>query len=849
MIRRPLAAAAAAFGAGTAIQHLASGPLERAALAAMAVCLLCLLFFLLLNCNKIENKDFNGNEPAQDEMKRAITEFAVIAVVFSALGAAAGYSCEHRVSQFNDVYNSSVFVNGSIISVNTGADDKCSAVMEADSFSAYSSDADGGDADGSARSVIRLERPERLMVYISGIDGRKAAALTGRRVSATGEVSRPDVASDPGAFDYSLYLLSKDIRATLRADDEQVISSGLRPGGLYRILNIIAVFKYDYEQRILMQFDDRCAQMLLGILFGDDSFMDDELKTSFQQNGLAHLLAASGLHVGFVYGLFNVLMRKPSTVRGNIPVMAVLVVYAALAGFSASVVRAVFMIIVHIVGRVTHRRYDFLTCIAFCALVLLIYRPANIFSSGFQLSFAAVLTLSIVLKKAEQITRGICRAAGDKKGAVIKLAAEPLAGMVALQLGMMPLTVRNFHYVSLGGLFLNIPAIALAGLIVPLGILLIPLAYIGGPAFVFGGNMEEMLVKLLLMMNDMLAGTPLSYRYSASPPMGVFIMYYAVLFFVCSETGRVCFKNTALYGKKIVIVPMLAAVSVSAGCGFAADADYLLSDVIFVDIGQGDCAHIKAGSGVDLMFDSGGSEKKDVGMDTLMPYFLGNGVSEIDMAVISHLHTDHYGGLLTLKNAVKIKRLALSAVYEPMKEKIYEETGVPPENMLFLKAGDIVDAGGGVMLRVLAPAAGSRSEYERILADNEDENKLSLIVKAEYKGRSVLFTGDIDSEYEKKLVDIYGNIQEQSGAPGAGGLHSDILKIAHHGSKYSSSDDFLSAVAPSVSVIQVGRNLYGHPTPEALERIEEQGSLMFRNDMDGAVMVRLGRRMTVRTMK
>ena len=113
----------------------------------------------------------------------------------------------------------------------------------------------------------------------------------------------------------------------------------------------------------------------------------------------------------------------------------------------------------------------------------------------------------------------------------------------------------------------------------------------------------------------------------------------------------------------------------------------------------------------------------------------------------------------------------------------------------------------------------------------------------------MLFTGDIDSEYEKKLVDIYGNIPEQSGAPGAGGLHSDILKIAHHGSKYSSSDDFLSAVAPSVSVIQVGRNLYGHPTPETLERIEEQGSLMFRNDIDGAVMVRLGRRMTVRTMK
>lgn len=845
MIRRPLAVAAAAFGAGTAIQHLASGPLERAALAAMAVCLLCLLFFLLLNCNKIENKDLNGNEAVPDEMKRAITKFAVIAVMFSALGAAAGYACEYRVSQFNDVYDDSVSVSGRIISVSTGTDEKCSAIMKADSFSA-----DGGDADGSAESVIMLEKPERLMVYISGIDGRKAAALTGCRVSVGGKVSKPEGASDSGAFDYSLYLLSKDIRATMRADAEQVGPSVSRPGGLYRMLNIIAVFKYDYEQRILTQIDDRCAQMLLGILFGDDSFMDDELKTSFQQNGLAHLLAASGLHVGFVYGLFNFIMRKPATVRGNIPVMAVLVVYAALAGFSASVVRAVFMIIVHIVGRVTHRRYDFLTCIAFCALVLLIYRPANIFSSGFQLSFAAVLTLSVVLKRAEQITRGLCRAAGDRKGAVIKLAAEPLAGMIALQLGMMPLTVRNFHYISLGGLFLNIPAIALAGLIVPLGILLIPLAYIGGPAFVFGGNMEEMLVKLLLMMNDILAGTPLSYRYSASPPTGAFIMYYAVLFFLCSETGHTCLKNAASYGRKIVIVPLLAAASVAAGCGFAADSDYLLSDVIFVDVGQGDCAHIKAKHGVDLMFDSGGSEKKDVGMETLMPYFLGNGVSEIDMAVISHLHTDHYGGLLTLKDAVKIKRLALSAVYEPMKEQIYEETGVPPENMLFLKAGDTVDAGGGVTLRVLAPAAGSRREYEKILADNEDENKLSLIVKAEYKGRSVLFTGDIDSEYEKELVDIYENTPKRSiELNAAGELRSDILKIAHHGSKYSSSDDFLSAVDPSVSVIQVGRNLYGHPTPEALERIGDQGSLMFRNDRDGAVMVRLGRRMTVRTMK
>lgn len=892
MIRRPLAAAAASFGAGIALQHLASGTLETAVLALTAAFLLCLLFIFTLYCNKIENKIINGNlfskmdecctnefqnaatvPVEQDDatgkaedmrcdpggVRSAVTKLALIIAVFAAFGAVAGYSCEHRVSQFSDAYDSEITLNGRIKSVSIGDEGKCSFVFEALSFSSYA----GAEAekvgensersDGHGMSVRYLKKSETLMVYASDIDGRDAAALTGRTASVSGTVSKPDGATNPGAFDYSLYLLSKDIRATLRTDAGQVSASEIAPRGFYRLLNIIAVFKYDYEQRILSQIDDRCAQMLLGILFGDDSFMDDELKTSFQQNGLAHLLAASGLHVGFVYGLFNVLMRKPTTVRGNLPVMAVLVVYAALAGFSASVVRAVFMIIVHIVGRVTHRRYDFLTCIAFCALVLLIWRPANIFSSGFQLSFAAVLTLSIVLKRVEQITRGVSRAAGDGKGTLIRLAVEPFTGMLALQLGMLPLTVKSFHYISLGGLFLNIPAIALAGLIVPIGVMLIPLAYIGGPAFVFLGNMEEMLVKLLLMLNDVLARTTLSYKYAASPPSWAFIMYYIMLFFLCSETGQACVKSVGVYGRKVVVMPVLAAAAIAAGCGFAADSDYLLSDIVFVDVGQGDCAHLKGGRGVDIMFDSGGSEKKDVGMETLMPYFLGNGVGDIDLAVISHLHTDHYGGLLTLKDAVNIKRLALSAVYESQALEISEQTGVEPENMLFLKAGDIVDAGGGITLRVLAPAAGSREEYVKLLEDNEDENKLSLIVKAEYKGRSVLFTGDIDSEYEQKLVDIYGNNtkpgKEPSAASGVGALRADILKIAHHGSKYSSSADFLTAVAPSVSVIQVGRNLYGHPTPEALSRIEEQGSLTFRNDRNGAVMISLGRRMTVRTMK
>lgn len=179
----------------------------------------------------------------------------------------------------------------------------------------------------------------------------------------------------------------------------------------------------------------------------------------------------------------------------------------------------------------------------------------------------------------------------------------------------------------------------------------------------------------------------------------------------------------------------------------------------------------------------------------------------------------------------------LSAAYASNVNEISQEAGVPPDDILFVKAGDTVSI-GGAQLRVLAPAKATDAEYKEMLENSDDENALCLIVKAEYKGRSVLFTGDIDSEYEKELVEIYG-----------AGLQSDILKAAHHGSKYSSCSEFLEAVSPKICVIQVGTNLYGHPTPEAIERIETAGSALFRNDTDGAVLVYSEKDLTVRRFK
>ena len=883
MPRRPLAIAAVSFAAGIAYRHLAADGTSFLILT-LACCLVTgMFFYFACTWKNIEQIYKNGNtagapssgetsgqsmalqEEASWDWDRAFKSFAAIVAVFFVTGALACHIAESRQSQIGDLYGQETELTGRIASVDVKADDKCSLVFQA------------MEAGPDHRKIY-----ERIQVSVKGISAKEAADLAGRPARITGSPEEAEGASNPGAFDYRLYLRSAGIYSVMYAEACQIKAADCLPGLRFKIIHLASVFKENYEENIRSLIDDEPADLLFGILFGHDSFMDDDLKEAFQKNGTAHLLAASGLHVGFVYGLLHLLLGKPSGLRGNIPVIMALVVYAALAGFSASVVRAVFMITVHIVGRVRHRRYDFFNCTCFCLLALLAVRPENLFNSGFQLSFMAVMTLSLVLKRLEEPVPGICRALGDRRSIMVKPILSGAAGMLSLQLGMTPLSLYHFHYISLGALFLNAPAIALAGIIVPVGMLLIPLTWLGGPAAAFVCSMEEMLVRLLMALNDLTAGTPLSFRYAATPPAWVLMFYYICLFFLCSESGKKWLarrkrlkgpgcRGCGGAGPAAIFAGMVLVISLT--WGFCLTGDYARADLVFVDVGQGDCAHLKAGS-ADILFDTGGKESFDSGTsdtgndssgtasgggsaraadpvlgradpddpvasDILIPYLLGHGISHLDAVVLSHLHQDHCGALIGLAEAVEIKHLILPAVYMSQAEEISRESGIPAENLIFAGAGDVIKVGDAV-LEVLTPPAGTAAEYAALLENSSDENDLSMVVRAEYRGKSVIFTGDIDSEYETELVNIYGNA--------ASLLDCDILKAAHHGSRFSSCDSFLQAVSPEIAVIQVGTNYYGHPTEEAMARIRNSGSLLYRNDLQGAVMLSLKGRIRCFTM-
>ena len=219
-------------------------------------------------------------------------------------------------------------------------------------------------------------------------------------------------------------------------------------------------------------------------------------------------------------------------------------------------------------------------------------------------------------------------------------------------------------------------------------------------------------------------------------------------------------------------------------------------------MGQGDCLHLKTAEGRNIFIDGGGSIRYNVGEKTLKPYLLKNGVKSLDLAAATHLHTDHFLGLSQLAEVFPVKAFLTEG-----------------------EAGQRFSIGENQWLELLWPLKKD--------ADSDDENLNSLIFKVHLGGLTILVTGDLTEEGEELLLERY---------KGTNKLSADILKVAHHGSNYSTCDRFLEAVKPAAAVISVGKNNYGHPGDKVIEKLQKKGIMIFRTDRDGAVGVMTDRK-------
>lgn len=606
--------------------------------------------------------------------------------------------------------------------------------------------------------------------------------LAGKTVAVQGGLSLPSPRRNPGCFDYRLYLETQNVHLLLNAKQMQVLGGETKYS---------AKIRSHFMRSLGHCMDQREAGIVSAMLFGDKSFLDETLYENFQRNGTAHILAVSGLHVGVVYGFFCFMWRGKKGFLFCGFILVLLYAYGALASFSPSVVRAAVMIVIHLFSKVLHRRYDLLSAAAFTFILMLSINPMQLFHIGFQLSFLAIASLGVILPFIKEAYSGIL-----------------LSGF-AIQAGMAPYTAYVFNYISMGGLIGNIPIIFLAGILIPLGVLLVPVSFFSQNLFEWGAAVLEQGCKWIVFLNDLVYAEGRTSFQVVSPSVFLLITYYIGVFLAVSEKGRILFIR-----KKYRFL-LAAGIAILVGAAFLSwymEDGFEKAEIVFVDVGQGDCLHIKTQEGKHYLIDGGGSRNYDVGEKILKPYLLKNGVKKIDIAFVTHLHTDHYAGIESLAKQGMVEHIA---VYDGNRGVAF--TGAKP---LYLHKGKRIRLGEGVFIEVLYPEKRNEAASGKV---EEDENATSLIMKLYYKGTSVMMTGDIDTSGERALIGMNRD------------LHTDILKIPHHGSKYSSSDALFEAVRPEAAVFQVGKNNFGHPTKEILEKCSKRGIMIYRNDMDGAI--------------
>lgn len=666
---------------------------------------------------------------------------------------------------------------------------------------------------------------ERILLTVWQQETIKDQCFSGRLVCVKGKLELPEGSGNPGGFDYAKYLQSKKIRWVMVVKNSHFEVKGTEKN--YVAIGL-ANFKQKGTKALLRTLSSEKCGLLIGMLFGDKSSLEEELYESFQKNGIAHILAVSGIHVNLVYLYISRCFKgRPKTRRSGLSLLFLLF-YAALAEFSPSVVRASLMIAIHILGSLCLQRYDFFNAICFSCFLQILYNPYTIFHVGFQLSYLAVFSLAVVLPWFDsRIDSLVLFTTQEWIGSIGKL----FSPLVVLQVSMAPVMIYYFNYFSFAAFLLNPPIIFLAGMLIPVGIGLLFLCWLpcgGGIFFGVAVKAADLLLEMMLRINAFFSVGNQGNITLVSPPLGVLIFFYGGLFFFCTEMHCILCRR----GKQRRIAAVLALI-VACACFLpwaagAADAPHPFSRkfhaLTFVDVGQGDCLHIRTPSGKNVLIDGGGSTNYNVGKKVLLPYLLRSGVSHIDLAIVTHLHTDHFKGIQELSVLMPIDRLGVYEANAVRTEALALGTKRAETKILYLKRGNRMMLDQNIWVDILAPEGRNKEQY-RDLVQKEDENATSLVIKVCYQGLSVLMTGDMGFEGENTLMQQGKNIK------------CDVLKVGHHGSAYSTSVDFLEAVDPKLAVIQVGKNNFGHPALRVIELFQDYDIMVVRNDIHGAVFL------------
>ncbi|ROR30580.1 competence protein ComEC [Mobilisporobacter senegalensis] len=643
----------------------------------------------------------------------------------------------------------------------------------------------------------------------------------GNKISVDGEIHKFKPATNYGQFDEASYYNIGGIDYKVYEKHTLIIDPKYNwlKQRLYELkLKLVRVYS-----SIL---NDKNAGIVSAMLLGEKSLLEEEIKELYQQNGITHILAISGFHVSLIgltfYKILNQigLNQLASTLISTFTIYC----YGVLTNFSVSTNRAVVMLIVSLFANVIGRTYDLLSAISLSALLILIQNPMEIYDAGFLLSFGAVLGIGIITplftKFTDNIFEDVLRKykVNDNSNIDNKHFLKFLKGVtnsiflcISINLITLPILIYFFYELPVYSLIVNL-------LIIPPMSVLTYLMIIGGMAgcfhhhlgtFFIGG--AHYILEAYQTMCEFFQSMPGHMLIVGKPAFIQIIIYYGILITFVFVMKR--------YEKKRCFLILILLFII-----FIHKNEKGLT-ITFLDVSQGDGIFIHSDSGTTYLIDGGSSDVSKVGEYRLEPFLKASGISTIDYALVTHADSDHISGLKELlggRNEIKVKYLVLPDT--SFKDEAYEElVSLAKSNktkVLYIEKGDIIQD-GDLSMTCLHPTP----DYK-----TTSRNGYSTVLSLEYKDFKALFVGDIEKDGEKMILEEKNPKGEKLL------LDYDLLKVAHHGSKYSSHVEFLKSALPEISIISCGRNnRYGHPHPELLKRLEEAGSRIMGTYEKGAI--------------